>query len=54
MLTRPTATAAPTISPEETPSTNPRASSIRLSPSTEKPKSLGNWPTRIVSARPFM
>jgi hypothetical protein len=43
-----------TTSPDVTPSTNPRASSIILSPSTEKPQSFGSWLMRIVSARPFM
>ena len=36
------------------PVTKPRASSIRPSPSIEKPKSFGSWPTRIVRARPFI
>ena len=37
-----------------TPSTNARASSTKPLASTEKPNSLGSWPTRIVSASPFM
>ncbi len=53
-LTTPIASAAPTVSPAETPSTNARASSIRLSASVEKPNSFGNWPIRIVIASPFM
>ena len=36
------------------PRRTPRASSIRPSASTENPNSFGSWPTRIVSARPFM
>jgi hypothetical protein len=34
--------------------TNPVISPIRPSASTLKPNSLGSWPTRMVSARPFM
>ena len=37
-----------------TPRTNPVASPRGPSASTEKPNSLGSWPTRIVTARPFM
>ena len=29
-------------------------SSTKVSPSVEKPKSLGSWPTMIVMASPFM
>ena len=50
----PIASAAPHRLAVGTPSTKPRASSIRPSASTEKPNSFGSWPTRIVSARPFM
>ena len=51
---RPTASAAPTVSPSATPVTNPSSSSMKPSASTENPKSLGNWPKRIVTASPFM
>ena len=32
----------------------PRSSGMNPSASTENPNSFGSWPTRIVSARPFM
>ena len=51
---RPTAAAAGTTAPSATPSTNPVTSPIRPSASTEKPNSFGSWPTRIVTASPFM
>jgi hypothetical protein len=50
----PTARDAQIVSPSARPCTNPAASSIRPSASTEKPKSFGSWPTTMVSARPFM
>ena len=53
-LAAPTARAAPTVSPSTRPCTNPAPSSTRLSASTEKPRSLGSWPTTMVSASPFM
>ncbi len=52
--TRPSASAAPTVSPSATPSTNPRTSSMKPLASTLNPKSFGSWPTRMVSANPFM
>ena len=50
----PIASAAATVSPAASPFTNPVASSIRPSASTEKPNSFGSWPITIVSASPFM
>ena len=50
----PTAAAAATASPLASPLTNPAASPIKPLPSTLNPNSLGSWPTRMVSARPFM
>ena len=50
----PMARAAPTVSPSASPVTKPVSSSRKPSPSTENPKSFGSWPTRIVSASPFM
>ena len=50
----PTTTAAVTVSPDRSPSTNPVTSPIRVSECTENPNSFGSWPTRIVSARPVM
>ena len=46
--------AAATASPLARPSTKPMISAIRPSALILNPKSLGNCPTRIVSARPFM
>ncbi len=51
---RPMATAAPTASPEVSPLTKARASSISPLASVENPNSLGSCPMRIVNARPFM
>ena len=51
---RPITRAAGTVSPLPSPLANPRSSAMKLSPSTEKPNSLGSWPTRMVRARPFM
>ena len=53
-LATPTAAAPAIASPDASPLTNSLASSIRPFASTEKPKSFGNCPTRIVNARPFM
>ena len=50
----PTATAAGTVSPAPMPCTKPATSPRNPSASTENPKSLGSWPTRMVRARPFM
>ena len=36
------------------PLTNPASSPMKPSASTENPNSFGSWPTRMVSARPFM
>ena len=41
-------------SPREQPDTKAFASATSPSASTEKPKSLGSWPTMMVSASPFM
>jgi len=51
---RPTASAAVTVSPLASPSAKPAASGMSPSALTEKPNSLGSWPTRIVRASPFM
>ena len=50
----PTAAAAATASPLASPLTKPAASPIKPLPSTLNPNSFGSWPTRMVSARPFM
>ena len=50
----PIAAAVLLASPSASPDTNAFVSSIRPSASTEKPISLGSWPTTIVRARPFM
>ena len=50
----PTASAAPTVSPSRRPSTNAAVSSMRPFASVEKPNSFGSWPTRMVTASPFM
>ena len=50
----PIANAAVTVSPLATPRRNPVSSSMNPSASTENPNSFGNWPTRIVTASPFM
>ena len=50
----PTAAEAATASPLATPLTKPVSSPRKLSASTLNPNSLGSWPTRMVSARPFM
>ena len=50
----PTAAAAGTISPCASPWRKPTNSPISPSASTENPNSLGSWPTRMVSASPFM
>ena len=51
---RPMAAEAATISPSTIPWTTAQHSPRNVSASTEKPSSLGIWPTRIVRARPFM
>ncbi len=51
---RPMASAAATVSPLLTPCKNAFVSALKLSAFVENPKSLGSWPMRIVSARPFM
>ena len=53
-LTNPIAAAAATASPDVTPSTNARVSSISPFSSVENPSSFGSCPMRIVSASPFM
>ena len=50
----PTVAAAATASPCARPLANPAISPIRPSASTLNPNSFGSWPTRMVSARPFM
>ena len=50
----PTASAAPTVSPDIRPSTNPLSSGMKPSASTEKPNNFGSCPTMIVRASPFM
>ena len=50
----PTAAAAATASPWARPLKNPVSSPMKPSASTLNPNSLGSWPTRMVSARPFM
>ena len=50
----PTTAAAATASPWARPLTKPVISPIRPSALTLKPNSFGSWPTRMVSARPFM
>lgn len=50
----PTTAAAGTASPLARPSTKPVASASSPSASTENPNSFGSWPTRMVSASPFM
>ena len=50
----PTAAAVPLNSWSDRPVKNACASAIRPSASTEKPNSLGSWPTTMVSASPFM
>ena len=48
----PTRSAAPTV--PSSPSTNALISGPKPSASVENPKSLGNWPTMMMRARPFM
>ena len=48
------ATRADGLAVGHAPSRSPRTSLEKASPSVEKPKSLGSWPTRIVRASPFM
>ena len=50
----PIAAAVALASPCANPDTKARASAMSPSASTEKPRSLGSWPTTIVSASPFM
>ncbi len=50
----PTPTARVAASVWSMPSTNARTSSMKSSPSVEKPNSFGSWLTMIVMARPFM
>jgi hypothetical protein len=50
----PTASAAGRVSPENRAWTKATTSPMKPSASTEKPNSLGNCPTMIVRARPFM
>ena len=50
----PTAAAAITVWPLATPWTKPTRSPMKPSALTLNPKSFGSWPTRMVSARPFM
>ncbi len=50
----PTTAAAATASPWASPLTKPVTSWIRPSALILNPNSFGSWPTRMVSARPFM
>ena len=50
----PTVAAAATALPSASPETNAAASWISPSASILNPNSLGSWPTRMVSARPFI
>ena len=53
-LASPMRTAAGTVFPSTIPRTNSMIPSMTPVASTEKPSSFGSWPTRIVSAIPFM
>ena len=50
----PSTAAVEFASPSASPERKALASSMRPSASTEKPRSLGSWPTTMVIASPFM